>query len=100
ILGIGDIESLWEPNKTSHKNKNGKVLYIADNSDHMDLIKPTMAEYVTEISAFYFNPKSGKSSSSKIKNITEGELLKEITEADSILFGNIDLNIISLALIK
>jgi hydroxyethylthiazole kinase-like uncharacterized protein yjeF len=98
FCGPGEKEALWEPNKKTHKTKNGKLLYIAQNDTNNQVVIDACNEYATNLSIFTFEHLTDNVTTKK--RITSGELTKLIEESDAILFGDIPDEIVQYATIK
>jgi NAD(P)H-hydrate repair Nnr-like enzyme with NAD(P)H-hydrate epimerase domain len=45
-VGPGDLAEIWNPNNTSHKNKNGKLLWIGQEKENFELCKSLANDYL------------------------------------------------------
>lgn len=89
LCGPGDVKFLFSSKQKTHKQKNGKVLYISSTqeSEEFEFAKETAKQYSCEICFYNFN-----SSLKDFKNfrfISDLDFEKAFQEADSIIFGTI-----------
>lgn len=92
FCGPGEYEALWEPNTSSHKNKNGKVLFISDQVSTIP--QNVFEEYPTTLFIHDFN-KSNQNIEQVALNL-EDNLNKSV----SVLFDFDTINILNLSLIE
>jgi NAD(P)H-hydrate repair Nnr-like enzyme with NAD(P)H-hydrate epimerase domain len=91
FCGPGEKSLLFKPKQFSHKNKNGTVLYMSQNNQSDILIEEEAKEYTTNLYKFHFE------SSEKSENLNSSDLSSIISEANTILIGDTDEDIISFA---
>ncbi len=96
--GPGEREALWVPNTKSHLNKNGNLLYIAQDDTHNEAVIKACADYRTNLSIFTFEHLTDEVTTKK--RIKASELEHLVQEADTIFLGDIKNELVQYASIK
>ena len=98
FCGPGEHEFLWKPNKKTHKNKNGNLLYISQSNNFNNMCRDQCKKYESNLSIFNFEQ------SSKIKKgeneIRSEDLEVAIQKADSIVLGDLKNEVIQRATVN
>ncbi|MCA9381568.1 hypothetical protein KC678_04850 [Candidatus Dojkabacteria bacterium] len=98
FCGPGERQSLWVPNKKTHKSKNGNLLYLAqDDKNNKEIIDATN-DYTTNLSIFTFEHINDNVTTKK--RITSADLEGLVQESDTIFLGDINNELIQYATIK
>jgi NAD(P)H-hydrate repair Nnr-like enzyme with NAD(P)H-hydrate epimerase domain len=99
--GPGEVKQLFASKNKTHKQKNGKVLYVSstNNVNEFEGIKEAAKSYSCELNVYNFNSELNKING--IKFISDLDFEQIYNEADSIIFGKIDkASIINITFIK
>ncbi|MCA9387022.1 NAD(P)H-hydrate epimerase [Candidatus Dojkabacteria bacterium] len=96
--GPGEREALWVPNKTTHKSKNGNLLYFSQDDKNNDCVISASKDYTTNLSIFTFEHINDNVTTKK--RITSAEIASFVDEADTIFLGDIDNELIQYATVK
>lgn len=92
LCGPGEVQNLFIAKSKTHKQKNGKLLYIC-SSNNLDLYKTLenlTKQYSVAIKVYNFN----NNLNNKINGLVDdSEFLKEFNESDAVLIDNIDLSL-------
>jgi NAD(P)H-hydrate repair Nnr-like enzyme with NAD(P)H-hydrate epimerase domain len=97
FCGPGEKSVLWQPNLKSHTSKNGKVLLVTSRLNNEN-IQSEVKSYKAKLDIFSFEPSLGSVIENKTLNAHDLESL--IDKTDSLLFQNIDENIITYATVN
>ncbi|RMD76768.1 hypothetical protein D6810_03030 [Candidatus Dojkabacteria bacterium] len=52
LIGPGDLDEIWIPNSYTHKNKNGKILWIGTSGDDFEMLKTLSEDYHVEAKGY------------------------------------------------
>ncbi len=96
--GPGEREALWVPNKKTHLNKNGNLLYIAQTDKINDNVIKACKDYSTNLSIFTFEHLTDNVTTKK--RVRANELERLVQESDTIFLGDINNELVQYATVK